>query len=125
LSKLDDDLREWTGCVVEEVDKSGYSGINAVERILRDPGFSTGGSQHRILWWPKNRRMAKMSRAMHRIDSISRICLIVEYGPLKKSDDTAFTVRDLKLNSSLSIGEIRERIRDAKSALRDILRGAQ
>ena len=119
---LNADLDAWAKDIVNSSTNSGFSGINVVEKILSDPGISTTGSKHRVLWWPKSKRIAKMSRAMHQIDPISQVCLIVNSGFLMKEDGNSFTLNDLKKNSSLNMGEIRRRIRESKRKLRGILK---
>ena len=117
---LSQDLDEWCRAEVDSAYTSEYSGINVIERILRDPGVSTDHSKDRVLWWPRNKRVGRMSRIMHQIDPISRICLIVNSGCLMKDDGNSFTINDLKKCSSLSIGHIKQRIREAKRKLRKI-----
>ena len=112
--KLDADIQEWARSVVADADKSNISGINVVEKILRDPGMATGGSRDRVHWWPKNRRIARMSRLMHCIDLITQICLIVDSGVIFRDDGKVFRAKDLKNCSSLSVTEIRNRVRAAK-----------
>ena len=119
---LNSDIDLWAKDIVNSSHISGFPGINAVERILKEPGIATDGSKHRVLWWPKNKRIAKMSRAMHQIDPISQVCLIVDSRNLMKEDGNSFTLNDLKKNSSLSMGEIRRRIKESKRKLREILR---
>lgn len=121
MSRIDDWIDEWARDVIRSLDRSGYSGINVVEKILRDPGISSSGPRDRVLWWPRNKRIAKVSSAMHRIDPITQICLIVDSGCVANDDGTTFDVRCLKQNSSLSVGEIRSRVRDAKRLLRGII----
>ena len=120
--KLDGDISEWAMDVVNSSHHSGFSGINTVENLLRSPGFSTNGSRHRVHWWPKTKNISKMSKAMHQIDKISQVCLIVDCGGLMKEDGNVFTINDLKKNSSLSISRIREMIRSSKRKLREIMR---
>ena len=136
---LDSMIDEWARDVVLNSRKgplltprlSGFSGINVVERLLKNPGISVRGIGHAVLWWPsrsksaeKRKRMATIYRAMHQIDSISQICLIVDAKRILREDGNIFTVWDLKRNSSLTVGEIRERISRAKRTLRKILDSA-
>ena len=121
-SKLDGEICEWAKDVINSSSSSGFSGINIIEKILRDPGFSTGGSRHRVHWWPRNKTIAKMSRAMHQIDPISQVCLVVDSGNLVKEDGNIFTLHDLKKSSSLSMAFIKETIRESKRKLRKIAR---
>ena len=121
--KLDADIKEWATDVMRHVHKSAFSGINAVERILRQPGNSTKGSNHRVLWWPRNRRISKMSKAMHQIDSVSQVCLIINAELILNDDNTIFSFRDLAKNSSLTVGRARGYVTKSKRKLRKILRG--
>lgn len=116
--RLDADIQEWAQSIVVDADRSGLSGINVVERILKDPGRSTDTSPHRVHWWPKNRRIAKVSQLMHRIDKTSQICLIIDAGVIFHDDGKVFKPKDLKNCSSLSVTDIRGRIRAAKSGLK-------
>ena len=120
-ARIDGLISEWAEDVVNNCHKSGFSGINIIEKILRDPGISTSTSRHKVLWWPKNKRIAMMSRAMHRIDPISQVCLIVRYGRMLKDDSSIFQERDLVRNSSLTMREVRDRIHSAKKRLMEIV----
>ena len=119
--KLDADILAWALDLMGFARRSGYSSINAVERILRDPGVSTGTSDHKVLWFPRNRRISKISKAMHQIDRIDQICLIVESGALMDDDNRIFTMKDLAKNSTLSVGSARDRAKKAKRKLNFII----
>ena len=123
MSKFTYDLKEYAEHIVNTAHKSGYSGINVVEKILRDPGFSTDGSRDRVLWWPRNRRIAKMSKAMHQIGPIPQICLIVQHGRIVKEDGNIFNEGDFVKNSSLSLREFHKYVGDAEKKMRRILKG--
>ncbi len=120
--KLDADIEEWAASVVYDLRKSGFSGINVVERILKDPGISTNGCAHRVLWWPpRSRRKWKVIRAMHQIDSISQMCLVVDASCILNEDNTIFTRHDLAKNSSIEVRRFNEIKKKAKSKLSQIL----
>ena len=119
--RLNSLLAEWAEDKVRDASKSGFSGINVVEKLLRDPGRSTSGGGHRVLWWPRNKRLAKMHKAMHQIDSISQICLIVEHGSLRDSEGRVFDKKALVQNSSLTVRGFNDRVREARSKLQRIL----
>ena len=118
--RIDGLLSEWAEDIVLNNHKSGFSGINVVEKILRDPGISTGGSRHKVHWWPRNKRIAAMSRAMHQIDPISQVILIIHYGRIMKDDGTVFTKHDLAKTSSVGLRRFNEIRRKAVSKLQDI-----
>jgi hypothetical protein len=118
---LKDDIKEWAADVVRAANRSDYSGINPVEKILRDPGFATGGSKHCILWWPRNRRVARMYRAMHRIDTFSQICLIVESEQMVTEDGQIYDKKMFTKDQSISLRRFNEINRNSKSKLRCIL----
>ena len=120
MNKLDTDITEWAEDMVNNCRKTEFSGINIIEKILRDPGISTMGSRHRVLWWPKNRRIARMSSAMHQIDIISRVCLIVKYGRIVEDDGTVFTKYNLAKNSSINVRRFNKITKNAKTKLREI-----
>jgi len=122
---LSQDLDEWCRDQVNNAYSSDFSGINVIEKILRDPGMSTDGSRDRVLYWPRSKRIARISRAMHQVDSISRVCLIVDSGHLMKEDGNSFTLNDLKKNSSLSVGDMRYRIKESKRKLREVRRQSE
>lgn len=119
--RLDADIDEWAQDVVANMNKSGFSGINTVEKLLKDPGLSTQGSRHRVLYWPKNRRIAKMSRVMHQIDKVSQIVLIISCGYLSNDDHTVFTKHNLAKCSSLGVRRFNELEKLAKIKLSQIL----
>jgi hypothetical protein len=106
--KLDGDISEWARDIVDSSHMSGFSGINVVEKILRDPGFSTGGSRHRVHWWPRTRNIAKMSKAMHQIDKLSQICLIIDSGYVLTDDGLIFDKHKLAKSSSLTVRRFNE-----------------
>ena len=119
--KLDKDIEEWAADLMNNIHKCGFSGINAVEKILRDPGISTKGSNHRVHWWPKNRRISRMSKAMHQIDKISQICLIVDSRAIMSDDGNIFTKYDLAKNSSLEVRRFNDYRKKAKAKLSVVL----
>ena len=119
--RLDKDINEWAQNIVMNLHRSGFSGINVVEKILRDPGISTGGSKHRVLWWPKNKRIAKMSRAMHQIDPICQIVLVVDSGYVLTDDGRVFDKYMLAKYSSLGVRRFNEYLKKTKLKLSDIL----
>lgn len=114
-------IREWAEAAAEDMWKSGYPGINAVEQLLRDPGRASSASGHRVLYFHKNPRVAKVSRAMHQVDPITQVCLIVKYGRVVKDDGQLFTGRDLVSNSSLTPADYKEKCRSALQKLRKLL----
>jgi hypothetical protein len=118
---LNSDIDQWAQDVVRNVHKSGFSGINVVERILKDPGVATDASKDRILWWPPNRAVARISRAMHRIPVRAQICLIVDSCHILKEDGNIYSEKDLARESTLTVSEIRKYVREAKAKLRRIL----
>ena len=119
--KIDGLIGEWAEAEVNDLSKSGIYGINIVERLWRDPGMATGGAKHRVLWWPRNRRVAKVSRAMHQVDNISKICLIARYGGMVNDDGTIFDEKVLVRSSSLTMTEVKKRISDARRLLSRLL----
>ena len=123
MSKIDDLIDEWAWDVVRNMHKSGYSGINVVEKILRDPGISTNISRDRILWWPRTKRIAKIYRAMHQIDPIDQICLIVNSGHVRADDGSVFDKYKLAKYSSLGVRRFNSIVKKNKLKLSEILRG--
>ena len=119
MRRVDRWLTDWAESVIDDVHASNYSGINVVERILRDPGISTDLSQHKVLWWPRNKRVARVSKAAHQLTPIDRVILVVHYGHVKNDDGTRFTKKDLAQNSSISVS----RYHDIKRAARDKIAG--
>ena len=117
------DIAEWAEDIVNNLHKSGYRGINVVEKILRDPGFSTKGSKHRILWWPRNKRIAKVSKAMHQVDPISQVCLLVEHGGILKRDGNVFEKHDLAKTSSVTVRRFNKIVKRSTTKLLQILKG--
>lgn len=115
--RLDADIYEWAQSVVHDSDNSNLSGINVVERILRDPGRSSGDSPHRVHWWPKNRRIAKMSRLMHQVDKVSQLILIIDAGVIGTDDQATFDKYRLAKCSSISVREFNKMKKKAKAKL--------
>ncbi len=114
MRRVDRWLTDWADSVIADVNVSNYPGINGVERILKDPGVATDTSRHKVLWWPRNRRVAKVSKAAHQLNSIEIIVLIIHYGYVLNDDQTRFTKKDLAQNSSISV----PRYLDIKKAAR-------
>lgn len=122
MSRIDSWLVDWAESVIDDTYKSNYSGINVVERILHDPGVATGQGAHRVLWWPKNRRVAKISKAAHQLTPIERICLIIHYGHVLNDDKTRFTKHNLATYSSIGVRRFNTIRKKAKTKLSKIIR---
>jgi len=116
MQKIDRWLIEWADNEIAESLQSGFSGINAVEKVLRDPGVAKGKSGHKVLWWPRNRRLSKMSKAMHQIDPVSRIVLIIHYGYLPH-EGRKYTKHDLAKESSIDVNKFAELRKKARKKL--------
>ena len=113
---------EWAESVIADSFKSNYSGTNVVERILRDPGISTDLSQHKVLLWPKNRKVARVSKAVHQLTPLERIVLIIHWGHVLNDDGTRFTKKELAQNSSISVSRYHDIKRAARAKLSMILK---
>jgi len=87
MRNLDSLLVEYCEHLVNTYHRSGYGGQNIIHKILQDPGISTLGSRHKILWWPKNKRIFKMGRAFHHLDIMQQMVLIVNYGRIVDPDN--------------------------------------
>ena len=117
-NKIDADLTVWAREKVSTLHRSGYSGINIIEKILRDPGIATGGSRHRILWWPRSKRLAKMSRAMHRVSQRGQVCLVVEYGEIvKPNNGQILTKQEFSRYLGISVKIFDKNIKKARNIL--------
>ena len=122
MRNLDFLLVEYCEHLVNVMDRSGFSGVNIIEKILKDPGISTLGSKHRILWWPKNKRIAMMSRAFHHVIPRARVCLVVEYGKVLKEDGWILTKKEFCADSGSSCALFDSYVKVAKKQLRYILK---
>ena len=124
VNKLDRWLTEWAEEQIYSADCCGYSGINIVERILRDPGRSTKGSRHKVLWWPRNYRVGRVSRAMHQIPVMSQLCLIVEFGKIVKPENgQVLEKHEFSINYGFGARKFDRYVRKAKNKLSRILWG--
>ena len=119
--KIDGMIAEYVADFAKDLHKSGYSAISVVERLLRDPGFATGGAQHRVLWWPRNRRVARVSKAFHYLTPIERIILIIHYGGIRNDDQTIFKKEDLAKCSSIGLRKFNRIQKLAKNKIQVIL----
>ena len=119
--RLDSYLKEWAEEELRSLTKSCYSGIDIVTQILMGQ-TSTSGNRHKILWWPKNRRIAIMSRAMHQVDKISQLCLMIHYGRPLSLDGKILTKYDLARNSSVTVRKFNTLCKKAKNKLSAITR---
>lgn len=122
MRRVDRWLHDWAESVIEDANASQFPGIGAVERILKDPGIATDKTQHRVLWWPKNRRVAKVSRAAHQLTPIEIIILVIHYGFVVNDDQTRFTKKDLAKNSSISEQDFSKLRRDARRKIAALLK---
>jgi len=120
-NRLDRWINEWASDLVYNLHRSGFSGINVVERLLKDPGKSTRGCGHVVLWWPKTKRIAKVSKAMHRVSKIEQVVLIVDCDCILNEDNTIFTKHDLAKNSSIGVRKFNGLRRKSKNKLSEIL----
>jgi hypothetical protein len=116
MQKIDRWLVEWADLEIAGTAESGFSGINVVEKLLRDPGVVSGQSKDKILWWPKNRRMSKMSKAMHQLDAIEKLILVVHYGFLPH-EGRKYTKFDLAKESSIDVDRFAQIRRKARKKL--------
>lgn len=119
---MDSWLYEWAEFEINFMHQSNMSGINVVERLLRDPGRGTEIAEHKVLWWPKNRRIARISKASHQLTPTERIVLIIDYGTIRRDDGKRFTLKDLAKNSSVSLRRSRQIKKAAKNKISRILR---
>ena len=121
MDKLDPLLKRWAENSISEAYKSGYSGINIIDKILHDPGISTQGSRHRIHWWPRP-KLAKIEKAMHQIPAMAQMCLIIEYGRLiDPKNGQIVTDQDFCKYEHMKMSKYREYILKAKRKLDHIL----
>jgi hypothetical protein len=121
MNRLDFWIAEWAYDVIAQANRSQLSGINAVEKILRDPGISSGRSRDRVLWWPRNPRIAKMSAASHQLSPSERLCLVVHFGQPLKEDNNVLTDRDVAKVTNISVRDFKSHVRTGKKKLRNIL----
>ena len=117
------DLHKWAEDIADAADKTGFSSINIIEKILRDPGYSTKNSKHVVLWWYRNKHIAAMSKAMHQVPISMQICLVVEYGRILKGDGQILTKKEFCAKTGYSCALFDSYIRVSKKKLRGILRG--
>ena len=124
MRSLESDLVVWAEDRVNTAHCCGYSGINIIEKILKDPGISTQGTRHRIHWWPKSRRIYKIGRAMHQISAVDQVCLIIKYGRLINPDNGQI-VTDVECALELGFGlrRFEKNVIEAQNKLSRILKG--
>ncbi len=120
MQRIDRWLIEWAEDCIARTADSNLSPINVVEKLLRDPGMSTGKSQDKILFWHRNPRIAAVSKAMHQVDATSQVILIVHYGYLPH-EGRKYTMNDLVRESSLTLSECRNKRRKARSKINKII----
>ncbi len=119
------DLKEWAKHEADQLQETNFSPINVIEALLRSPGRSTRFGGHRILYWPKNRRLGRMSRAMAQVvPPANQACLVVKFGEiLDPETGQLFTPKDFIYCSSLRsspdpLSEFNRRVRDSVRELR-------
>ena len=123
MRRVDSWLHDWAETVIGDCNKSNLSGINVVERILKDPGVATDISQHKVLWWPKDRRVARVSKAAHQLTPTQVIILVIHYGHLLRDDGSKFTKKHLAQNSSISVPLYHDIKKVARAKISRILDG--
>ncbi len=127
MRNLDSLLVEYCEHLVNTYHRSGYSGENIIHKILQDPGISTQGSRHRVLWWPpfrgrKQKRIYDMGRAFHHIDSMAQMCLIVSYGRIVDPDNGQIvTPVDFALDHGFGLRKFNKIVSDASKILRGLI----
>ena len=123
MRSLDSLLVEYCENIINTMHRSGFTGINVIEKLLHDPGISTQGSQHRVLFWHKNRRFARMSRAWAQIPAEEQLCLVVEYGRgVKIEDGQILTKKEYCAHIGHSCAVFDFYVKKAKTKLRGILK---
>jgi len=123
LRNLESLLTEYFKHVIDTMHKSGFTGINVIEKLLHDPGISTQGSLHRVLFWHKNRRFARMSKALAQIPEEQHECLAVEYGQgVKIEDGQILTKKEYCAHIGHSCAVFDFYVITAKTKLRGILK---
>jgi len=132
MTRVDRWITEWCERVLIDANSSNLSPINTVEKLLKDPGVSTGNSQHKVLWWPhrkkriskaEHRRASWTSKAAHQLTPIERIILIIHYGNVLNDDGTHFTKHDLAKCSSIGVRKYGNIQKEAKRKFSRILSG--
>jgi hypothetical protein len=121
VRRVDRWLTDWADSVIEDSYKSNFSGINVIERILRDPGVSTDKGSSKVLWWPRNRRVARVSKAAHQLTPTEIVILVVHYGHVLNEDKSKFTKKDLAEQSSIGLRRYGEIQRNARNKISRIL----
>ena len=132
MTRVDRWITEWCERTLEDCNESGLSGINTVEKLLRDPGVATGQGGHKVLAWPhrkkriskaEHRRASWTSKAAHQLTPIERIILIIHYGHVLNDDGTRFTKFDLAKFSSVGVADYDRIRKKSKTKFSRILRG--
>lgn len=123
MSKLDSDLTMWAEDIVNTIHRTGYTKISVIERMVSDPGIATRGSKHRVLWWPRNKRIARISRAMHQVHPYGRLCVVVEYGRLVQSHNgQILTKKEFSRKKGHSCAFFDICVKEAKKKIRYLLK---
>jgi len=120
--RIDSMISDYIVEYVKLVHGTSFSGINVVNKLLKDPGFSTEGSQHRVLWWPKNHRIAQISKAFHVLSPKEVAIMAIYYKGVINDDGSTFTKEDLAKNSTIGLRRFGEIHRNAKRKVKDALK---
>ena len=123
MRRIDRWLHDWAETVIEDANKSNLSGINTVEKLLKDPGIATDISQHKVLWWPKNRRVARISKAAHQLCSTEIVILVIHYGIVLNDDQSRLTKKDFAKVTGISVSRFHDIKRVARAKISTILDG--
>ena len=89
-------ISDWAHDLMRQADLAdyGYSDVNVVERLLRDPGRAPR-AESKILFWHRNPRIAAVSRASRVLSNLEQTILLVHYKAVRNEDGSVMTKRQL------------------------------
>ena len=116
-------ISEWARDLMRQADLAdyGYSDVNVVERLLRDPGRAPR-AESKVLWWPRNRRIAAVSRAAHCLTNLEQTVILVHYKAIMDDDGKILTKQRLADITGVGLRKIDNIRRKAEKILLEKLR---
>jgi len=117
-------ISEWAHDLMRQADLAdyGYSDVNVVERLLRDPGRAPR-AESKVLWWPRNRRIAAVSRAAHCLSNLEQTVLLVHYKAVLTDDNKIYTKFDFLRDFGVGVDKFNTIRRDSEKRLLEKLKG--
>jgi len=111
-------ISEWAHDLMRQADLAdyGYSDVNVVERLLRDPGRAPR-AESKVLWWPRNRGIAAVSRAAHCLTNLEQTVLVIHYKAVLTDDNKIYTKHNFLRDFGVELDRFNKILRGAEKRI--------